>query len=58
MHSETSPARVEQELADTAHGSPAQELVFNPCTGELSVTSVPDPDAIVATDPARDGYFR
>lgn len=58
MEASRQPAKIEETLTNIAQGRPTtQELVFDPRTGQLSVTSDPGPDEVVATNTAADGYF-
>jgi hypothetical protein len=52
------PAKVQETLADIAQGRHGNELVFDPSTGQLVSTNRPNPDAVVATNTADEGYFR
>ncbi|GHJ47572.1 hypothetical protein Cs7R123_49140 [Catellatospora sp. TT07R-123] len=58
MTDSTRPDKIEQNLRNMTEGRSSQELVFDPRTGQLRVTSQPHPDDIVATDAAATGYFR
>jgi hypothetical protein len=53
------PHEVEHLLEQRASSgrSGAQELVFDPTTGQLVVTNNPSPDAVVASQATDDGYF-
>jgi hypothetical protein len=52
------PAKIQQELSDITAGRPtSQELVFDPRSGQLTVTNQPSPDQVIATDTAESGYF-
>jgi hypothetical protein len=52
------PAKVQETLAEIAQGNRGDELVFDPSTGQLVSTNRPNPDAVVATNTANEGYFR
>lgn len=52
------PAKLQETLANIAQGHTGHELVFDPSTGQLVSSSRPDPDAVVATNTAGEGYFR
>jgi len=53
----TGTATIDVALRDITQGRSTQELVFDPRTGQLIVTSQPHPDDVVATDTAAGGYF-
>ena len=55
---DTRPAKVQETLANIAQGHQGNELVFDPSTGQLVATNRPNPDAVVATNTANEGYFR
>ncbi len=51
------PAKIQETLADIARGQHGNELVFDPSTGQLVSTNRVNPDAVVATNTASEGYF-
>lgn len=53
----TGASTVDVALRDITQGRSTQELVFDPRTGQLVVTSQPHPDDVIATDAAAGGYF-
>lgn len=53
----TGANNVDRALRDITRGRSTQELVFDPRSGELVVTSQPHPDDVIATDAAAGGYF-
>ncbi len=52
----TDVERVMEERAGAGRAG-AQDLVFDPTTGQLIVTNSPSPDAVVASQATDDGYF-
>ncbi|MEU1883995.1 hypothetical protein [Micromonospora sp. WMMD987] len=57
MDESRQPAKIQETLTNITQGRPSQDLVFDPRTGQLSVSSNPSPDDVVATNTAADGYF-
>ncbi len=55
---EVRPVKVQEALANIAHGYVGNELIFDPSTGQLVSSSRPSPDAVVATITAGEGYFQ
>jgi hypothetical protein len=53
----TGATNVDGALRDLARGRSTQELIFDPRSGQLVVTSQPHPDDVIATDAAAGGYF-
>ncbi|MGA5300093.1 hypothetical protein ACPCHT_09215 [Nucisporomicrobium flavum] len=55
---ERNPNKIANELSKITEGRPSsEELVFDPRSGQLVVTSQPSPDQVIATDTAENGYF-